>query len=142
MARGLYKELVQPRLLEITEWKANGLTDKQVASNLGIAIQTYYDYLKNHKELSEAVKKARFQKEQILENALFKSAVGYEFEEIFQEIKTENGKEKKMIKKIKKHYPSNVAAIIFYLKNLDPTKWKDCHEEIADTEVNIKVKGV
>ena len=47
MARGQYKKwLKQENLLLLQGWKRDGLTDEQIAHNIGIRRETLYDWIK------------------------------------------------------------------------------------------------
>lgn len=70
-----------------------------------------------------------------MENALFKRAVGYEYEEVREE--TKNGV---IIKRIvtTKHIPGDTTAQIFWLKNRKPDYWGGGNEFSGEkTEVQI-----
>lgn len=60
-----------------------------------------------------------------LEDALYRAGLGYEYEETTEEIYVEDGVERKHVRRVKKHSPPNVIALIFALKNLKKHKFKD-----------------
>lgn len=63
--------------LELVEgWARDGLSDEQIAKNIGIAVSTLYDWKKRHLEFMEAFKKGKQVVNVELENALFKKAIG------------------------------------------------------------------
>ena len=132
---------VKPRLNEIKGWARNGLVDEQIAQNLGVATSTFYEYKKKFPELSEALKLNKEAADLEVENASFKSAVGYEYEEVTRELI--NG-ELVVTKVVKKHMPPNVTAQIFWLKNRLPDKWRDRHEvgHSGSMEINNPLKDV
>ena len=68
-----------------------------------------------------------------MENALLKRALGYEAEETTTEIREENGKKTKYIKKTMRHVLPDTTAQIFWLKNRRPDKWRDKHEIVDNT---------
>lgn len=68
-----------------------------------------------------------------MENALLRRALGYEVEETTSEIREENGKKTKYIKKTIKHVVPDTTAQIFWLKNRRPDKWRDKHEIVDNT---------
>lgn len=103
-----------------------GLSDKQIAYNLGICKDTYYKYIKDFPDFSEAIKKGKEVIDFEVENALFKRAVGFEFEETQTEyIGTGKKAKLKSVKKIKKFFPPDTGAIIFWLINRQKTIWLD-----------------
>ena len=75
MARGQYKKwLKQENLLLLQGWKRDGLTDEQIAHNIGIRRETLYDWIKKYPNISNALKMGKEQANFIIENALFKKA--------------------------------------------------------------------
>jgi len=60
-----------------------------------------------------------------IENALYRRATGYEYEEVKTYIKLEGGREVKYTEKTKKHLPPDVAACFILLKNKDKGNWSD-----------------
>jgi hypothetical protein len=60
-----------------------------------------------------------------VENALLKSALGYEYEETQETRETINGKIKIKKIKTKKFERANVIAAIFWLKNRKPAEWNE-----------------
>lgn len=57
MARGQYKKwLKQENLLLLQGWKRDGLTDEQIAHNIGIRRETLYDWIKKYPNISNALK--------------------------------------------------------------------------------------
>lgn len=67
-----------------------------------------------------------------LEDALYKAGLGYEYEETIEEMYEEEGVQKKHMRRVKRHAPPNVTALIFALKNLKKQKFKD--RPVDDTE--------
>ena len=39
-----YKDRIKPRFAEIADWKAKGLTERQIAKNLGVSYSTFNKY--------------------------------------------------------------------------------------------------
>lgn len=57
-------------------WARDGLSDEQIAKNMGISTTTLYEWKKRHPEFLDAFKKGKQVVNVELENALFKKAVG------------------------------------------------------------------
>ena len=129
MAKGKYREWLQgDNLILLQGWARDGLSDEQIAHNMGINVATLYRWKNDHSEICEALKKSKEVVDKEVENALYKSALGYDYEEITEErrfIKEKNDYELVVTKKIKRHQPPNTAAIIFWLKNRKRDVWKD-----------------
>jgi IS30 family transposase len=113
-----YYSNVEPKLLLIEAWARDGLTIEDIANNLGVAAGTMYEYQKQYPELYEALKRNRESADIIVENALYKRALGYQYEEVTYE----NGME---TKRVVKEVQPDTTAQIFWLKNRKPKEWRD-----------------
>lgn len=128
-----YKQWLTPEgLQQLEEWARMGLTDDQIAHNMGIAYSTFYDYKARFKEFSEALKRGKAIVDQHVENALLKRALGYHYDEITKEPGTEvdpiTGIKKKAmveVKRVTKEVHGDTTAQIFWLKNRKPKEWRD-----------------
>lgn len=131
-----YETVIQPRLSEIQKWCEEGLTNDVICERLDIAESTWYEYQKNYHVLLELVQASKSVMDTKVENALLKTALGYEYEEIKTIIEEDkNGKKKTRIEKTKKYMPPNPAAQAFWLKNRKKDVWGDRKEIIFDTKV-------
>ena len=73
-----------------------------------------------------------------VENALLKRALGYTATETIEEVyQAGEGQNKKVlsshIRRITKEIPPDVGAIVFWLKNRKPGRWRDKIEAAPDT---------
>ena len=128
MAKGKYEQwLTEDGLLRIQGWARDGLTDEQIAHNIGISRKTLYEWQNRFSDFRDALKRNKEVVDIMVENALLKSALGYEVEETVQEIN--NGK--KIIKKTTRWVLPSVTAQIFWLKNRKPEQWRDKPKEYA-----------
>lgn len=59
----------------------DGLTDEQIAKNIGITSSTLYEWKKKYSEFSEALKRGKEIVDRQVENALLKRALGYQYVE-------------------------------------------------------------
>ena len=119
--------LENDKLILLEGWAKNGLTDEQIAKNIGINRTTLYDWKKKEVNIADALKKGKEVIDFEVENALLKRALGYEYEEETYE----NGI---LTKKVKKQVPPDTTAQIFWLKNRKPNNWKDRVETDEDRE--------
>ena len=137
--RGKYQEWLEAEKLTLIEgWARSGLTDEQIAHNIGIRRETLYDWIKKYPNISHALKKGKEVADFEVENAMFKSALGYEYEEVKTYIEDSGSGQKKRIEKTKKHVAPNVTAQIFWLKNRKSPEWRD-RQEIEQTNRNITI---
>ena len=121
MAKSKWETQIKDKLILVEGWARNGLTDEQIAKNLGISKTTFYKYKKEHSELSELLKKGKEVIDIQVENALLKKALGYTYDEET----TKNSDGNIEIKIVSKHVPGDTTAQIFWLKNRRPDKWRD-----------------
>lgn len=129
MAKGKYEEwLLDYNLILLEGWARDGLTDEQIAYNMGIHIATLCAWKNKYPEINEALKKGKAVADYMVENALFKSALGYDVEE-WEEKLDSDGEVRKHYKK--RHIPPSNTAQIFWLKNRVPEKWRDKPVEIT-----------
>lgn len=95
---------------------------------MGISCATLYEWKKKYPEISEALKRAKEVADRVVENALYKSACGYEYDEITEErqFNRKTGKYEMVVtKRTRKTVPPNTTAQIFWLKNRKPEVWRD-----------------
>lgn len=113
----------KPKFDEITkpEWLAyicylyrdEHLTDEGVAKSIGITKNTLYRWRRQSEKLNNAVMLGKEVTDQQVENALYKSAMS-----------------------------GNVTAMIFWLKNRKPSKWRDVNRIDVNTEDSKKFDDI
>ena len=59
IAKSKYETDVEPRFIEIEAWKRDGLTDEQIAKNLGIAYSSFREYKNKYSAFSAVLKKGK-----------------------------------------------------------------------------------
>ncbi len=91
-------------------WARDGLTDAQIASNIGINTATLYDWKKRYPELNNALKKGKEVVDYAVENALLKKALG-----------------------------GDVTAMIFWLKNRRPDKWREKPAVVGNQKQDVSI---
>ena len=125
--KGKFEEwLTEDGLTTVEGWARDGLTDEQIAHNIGIAERTFTDWKDRFPAISAALKKGKAPVDIQVENALLKRALGYDYEEITTEIfDMPDGTQRKHIKKVTKMVVPDTTAQIFWLKNRRPDKWRD-----------------
>lgn len=134
MARKSYYERLEidDKLDLVEGWKRDGLTDEQIAKNLGVAYSTMRTWRDKYPAFSAAIKKGKEVSDYQLENALHKRATGYYYEE---ETVTNQGE----IVTVRKYEHANPTSLIFALKNRLPHKYRDRIEQSIEHtgEVNF-----
>nr|DAF30938.1 MAG TPA: terminase small subunit [Caudoviricetes sp.] len=111
-----YKTNIKPRFDEIRKWLELGATEKEVASNLGIAESTYFKLKKENKEFSEFIKSNRKNPIIQIKAAMYKRAIGFEYSEI-KTIVDDDGKKREETT-VKTALPDTTAGLIL-LKHWD-----------------------
>lgn len=97
MAKGKYEKWLEPDGLTLLEgWARDGLTDEQIAHNMGITRKTLAEWKNRYSDICDTLKKGKDVVDYEVENALLKQA-----------------------------REGNTTAIIFWLKNRRPNKWRD-----------------
>lgn len=82
MAKGKYEYwLTTEGLLRLEAWARDGLTDDQIAEMMDIDVATLYRWKKRFCEICEALKRGKEIVDIQVENALFKRAIGYSYNE-------------------------------------------------------------
>ena len=119
-----YKEWLEPEALLLVEaWARDGLTDEQIANNMGISTSTFYEWKKEYLEFSETLKKGKEVVDVQVENALLKRALGYTYQETTNEYDKDGVL--KVSKVVVKEITPDTTAQIFWLKNRRPDIWRD-----------------
>ena len=138
-----YKDWVsEENLLRLAAWARDGLTEREMARNIGVARSTISEWKKNFPEFSDTLKKGKEVADITIENALYKKATGYNvmLKKTFKvkDIIYENGKKVRETEKLvegydEMHVPADTTAQIFWLKNRKPNEWRDKREVAMDT---------
>lgn len=149
MASGKYVDwLTNDGLLLIEGWARDGLTDVQIAQNIGISSSTFYAWRLKFPQISESLKKGKAPVDFEVENALLNKARG--FTKIIKKaikVKTKKqlaGKgtiEEEHIEYVDEeiYIPPDTTAQIFWLKNRRPDKWRDKPDVFSIDDEPVKV---
>lgn len=151
MAKGKFEEwLTEEGLLKIEAWARNGLTDEQIAHNMGIRRSTLYEWKRRFPLISDTLKKGKEVVDIQVENALLKRALGYTFTEVTKERVVDYdpqtgevvGSHMEITKEVTKEVQPDVTAQIFWLKNRKPDVWRDRKDVGLSGEVNNPMAGL
>ena len=117
-----YNPLYHP---QVVYWMANaGLTDEQIAKEFKIVKKTIYAWRRKYPDFDLAMAEGKRAPDERVERTLYQRAIGYSCPE--DKIMQYEGKP--IIVHTIRHYPPDVVAQIFWLKNRQPDKWRDKHE--------------
>lgn len=151
MAKGKYEEWLQPEgLLKIEGWARDGLTDEQIAHNMGVAYSTLRVWKDKYSALSAVLKRAKEVVDREVENALLKRALGYSYEETTTERVLDYdpttgvpcGSHMEVTKKVIKEVQPDTTAQIFWLKNRKPDMWRDKQNVHVEGNINNPFEGL
>lgn len=130
-----YEEWLEPEgLLLIEGWARDGLTEEQIAHNMGVSYSSLKNWKNEHLAILTALKKGKEVVDREVENALLKRAKGFTTtEQVVSSKKVVEYKDGKRVKEIsepcvievEKYYPPDTTADIFWLKNRKPEQWRD-----------------
>lgn len=146
-----YETEWKDKLAVIQGWARDGLSNEQIAKNMGISAKTLYEWQNKYSEFREALKNGKEVVDREVENTLLKRALGYKYTEVTQErvVETdpETGEpEEKLVvtKQVTKEVVPDVTAQIFWLKNRKPDKWRDKRDVgiTGDMDINNPFRGL
>lgn len=141
--RAKYQEyLTEDGLLRIESWASDGLTNEDIAHNMGIARQTLSSWCNKYPSINDALKKGREPVVRRLENSLIKKAQGFEYEEVTTEMWVDdNGEKRQKVSKHKKYSAPDTSALIFLLKNYKPNKYRN-YNDLTKKQIETEMRKV
>lgn len=74
--------LTKEGLTKIGGWARSGLSDEQIAKNVGVSRSTLNEWKKKYPDISDTLKKEKEVADFEVENALFRRATGFDHEEV------------------------------------------------------------
>lgn len=141
-----YEQWLEPdNLIKLEGWARNGLTDEQIANNIGINRTTLYAWKAKYTDFSNALKRGKEVIDIMVENALLKSAMGYKYDEVVKEriYNPDTGESEIVeVKRTTKDVAPNSTSLIFWLKNRRPADWRDTKNIDAAVEVKNPFDGI
>ena len=113
-----YNSHVEPYLQDIGRWKAQGLTEEQIAEHLQISYSSLQSYKKSHDELKNILMFGDREVCKKIYNTVLEQALGYYKEEI----KTRKDGDDNIVftETIKKYISPDYRYLVLYLINHDP----------------------
>ena len=111
-----------------------GASPRELAEIFGVSCATIQKWMHQHDDFRQAIEDVSFHLNLKVENALLKTACGYEY----TEVKDSEG----FVTRTTKLVPGNVAAQKFWLVNRSPDRWKDKVEQELTTAGGEPLKPV
>lgn len=112
---------------------ALGATDAQLADFFEVSVSTVNLWKVQHPAFSESIKVPKAQADERVEQSLFRRAMGYEHDEV--DIRVID--HALVQTPIRKYYPPDSTAMIFWLKNRKPGEWRDKQEHEHSGSVTV-----
>lgn len=137
MARAKYQEWIDDpdKKTLLSGWARKGLSDQQIAKNIGISRSTLNEWRKKYPDISDALKKGKEVADAEVENALYLKCIGQkvQLKKTFKVKKIEYSESGKKIKEeehletgeVEVYIPPDTKAIVFWLTNRMREDWKE-----------------
>lgn len=110
----------------VTRLAKLGCTHETIAGQLGIAISTFYKWIKEHPQFSKAVKAGEIDADANMASAMYAAGTGNKrVVQVVTKIKNGPDRETTVVDEIIIEDPLNVSAQIFWLKNRRRDLWRD-----------------
>lgn len=155
MANGKYaKWLTAEGQQQIEEWAATS-TDEELAPKMGVVPSTYYKWLKDYPEISEAVTRGRKGAQaraanEAVQKSLYDRCLGgaftvekgYKVRDVEYDERGRKIRETEHIELVKEtvYVPADVQAMKFWLTNRMPDKWRNKTELSGDLNLGTSVE--
>lgn len=150
MAKTKYDEWKsKKKQAQIKAWADRGLSEKEIAAEMGIAYSTLREWKNKYPAFSALLKKSKEEKNKKVEATLFEKSTGFTRKVQkpikIKETEYENGKKKKEVEKVvmveeEVYYPPDTTAMIFYLKNRLPQSWSNEPRMLKLKEKDLQLK--
>lgn len=144
--------MTEEGLLQLESWARDGLTDEQIASNMGITRKTLAEWKTKYSDICDTLKRGKAVVDIQVENALLKRALGYSYDEVTRKRVLDYdpstgqvvGSHMEITKTVKKEVQGDTTAQIFWLKNRRPEQWRDKRDVSVEGEIstNNPFKGL
>lgn len=132
-----YDSYIKPHLEKIKDWAAAGATEREICDALGVSVSAFNDYKNKYSELSDALRTGRQNVVLNIKAALYKRALGFDYEEKIGRNSEKNGVSTEIYQR---YAPPDTTAAAMLLRNYDKT-WRDKDKQTADfkaQELEIK----
>lgn len=124
--KGRPSKFSQSLAARILELATKGKTEVEIAHSLGISPTTLANWKGKHPDFLEALKKAKDVADDLMEATLFQRGMGYSYSAVKFFFDSKSGKvvSQAYVEKL----PPDTTAIIFWLKNRRPDRWRDVNK--------------
>lgn len=112
-----------------------GATDMELADALNVDKATINRWKAEHPDFRASVKKGKEEADERVVSSLYERAIGYQHEDM--DIRAIEGQIVQT--PIRKHYPPDTTAAIFWLKNRMPKEWRDKQDVEHSGGVTVEI---
>lgn len=149
MGRKSLDDEIESKLPLIITMVKDGCKDKDIIEMLGISASTWKVKKAKNSKLRQALDEITDERNQEVEEALFKCCKGYSYYEevatkVKEEVQGENGvvlmKEDVKISKVKKYRGPDIAAQKYWLNNRKKAAWKDDPHKVENDRKSLKLR--
>jgi hypothetical protein len=132
--------LSEDGLTLIAGWRRNGVPLKEIATkNIGVSMTGFWNWYRQSEALRRACANSKDIADYTVEDALYRRAVGYNYEEkIFELVEGEI----RLTRIMEKHMPPDTKAIMQYLFNRRPEVWRALQEPLEATQYTETIKNI
>lgn len=124
----------------IAGWRRNGMPLTEIAEkNIGISKTAFWGWYRQSEDLRHACANSKDIADYTVEDALYRRAVGYNYnEKLFELVEGEV----RLTKIYEKHMPPDTKAIMQYLFNRKPEVWRAIQEPLEATQYTETIKNI
>lgn len=148
MARPSLDDELEGKIDLIIHMIKNGAADKEIIDELGISRSTWKNKKKNNPIIRKAIEELLDERNEEVENKLYKNAVGYHYyEEVATKVKSETIVEGQIlvdedvkVVSVKKYSKPDLLAQKYWLNNKKKLVWKDDPHKVENDKKIIKLK--
>lgn len=132
--------LSEDGLTLIAGWRRQGISLADIAEKyVGISKTAWYGWYRESEDLRKACSVSKDIADNSVEGALYRRAVGYDYDEKTYEL-IEG--EMRLTKRVTKHVTPDVKAIMAWLYNRMPERWRAIQEPLESTQYANTIKDI
>lgn len=113
-----FNEAIKEKIIELAK---QGKTNPQIAEIIGVHVRTIENWQGKYPDLLWAVREAKQLADELVEASLFAKCAGYSH----KEVKVFQYEGEIITHEIEKHYPPDTQAMMFWLRNRQPDRWRE-----------------
>lgn len=112
-----------------------GATNNELAEFFEVNVKVIYDWVNRYPEFKEALRAGKEEADGRVANSLYQRAKGFICDDT--DLKVIDGEI--VATKVKRYYPPDTTACIFWLKNRRPGDWRDKHIMEQEGPITVEV---